>query len=119
MIEDRLEAIRKRLRDFTAARDWQQFHDPKNLAMAIASEAGELLSELRWTKGEDADAIVRSEEGRSRIEAEVADVAIALLLFCERSGIDLIDAVDRKIDVNERNYPIDAARGRSGRPKRT
>jgi NTP pyrophosphatase (non-canonical NTP hydrolase) len=113
---DRLAELQARLRQFTAERDWNQFHDPKNLAMAVASEAGELLAELRWVNGTDADRHVRSKEHRAGIEHEAADVAIALLLFCDRSGFDLLDAIARKIELNRQRYPIDASRGRSERP---
>lgn len=113
---DRLAELQARLREFTAERDWSQFHDPKNLAMAIASEAGELLAELRWVNSADADRHVRSDEHRLAIEQEVADVAIALLLFCDRTGIDLLDAVGSKIEVNANRYPVDRAKGRSERP---
>jgi NTP pyrophosphatase (non-canonical NTP hydrolase) len=116
MNEDRLQAVIERLRGFVAQRDWAQFHDPKNLAMAIASEAGELVSELRWVDGRAADSFVRVADAKARIEAEVADIAIALLLFCDRTGIDLVSAVDRKIEVNAAHYPVKSSRGRPERP---
>jgi dCTP diphosphatase len=114
---DRLAALIERLRRFAAARDWEQFHDPKNLAMAIASESGELLSELRWVSNDQADAHTRTTENRDRIESEVADIAILLLLFCERTGIDLLSAISRKIHLNEARYPVQQAR--STRRKRS
>jgi NTP pyrophosphatase (non-canonical NTP hydrolase) len=113
---DRLEAIKARLRAFVAEREWEQFHDPKNLAMAIASEAGELLAELRWVHNSDADAFLQDETNRKRVEQEVADIAIALLLFCDRARFDAIDAIARKIELNERNYPVSQARGKPERP---
>lgn len=113
---ERLNAIRLRLRQFTAERDWGQFHDPKNLAMAIGSEAGELLATLRWVTSADADAHVRSGEHREKIEHEVADVAISLLLFCDRADINLLDAIEKKIELNGQRYRIDLAKGRSERP---
>src|SRR5678816_4689385 len=100
-----LEDVLKQLRVFVHERDWSQFHDPKNLAMAIASEAGELLSEMRWISSDRADEFVRDPANRDRIEREVGDVAIALLLFCDRAGIELLDAIDRKIALNAENYP--------------
>ena len=115
----RLQAVIERLRAFVAAREWKKFHDPKNLAMGIASEAGELLSELRWVDGHNADRHVGSTEHRPKIENEVADVAIALLLFCDRTGIDLLSAIDRKITINEFNYPAPTSRGRAERPVTT
>jgi NTP pyrophosphatase (non-canonical NTP hydrolase) len=103
---------------FVAERDWSSFHDPKNLAMAIASEAGELVSLLRWVRSDEADAFVRDPAHRGEVEAEAADVAITLLLFCARAGIDLPRAIHEKMVVNGRNYPVGAARGRSDRPAR-
>jgi NTP pyrophosphatase (non-canonical NTP hydrolase) len=114
--ERSLSEIVTRLREFVSARDWGQFHNPKNLAMAIASEAGELLAELRWVRSDNADEHVGQSKLRQQIENEVADIAIALLLFCDRAGIDLIGAIHRKIDINAKNYPIDSSRGRANRP---
>lgn len=112
----RLDAIRERLRRFNEERDWAQFHNPKNLAMAIVSEAGELAAVLRWVDGADSDAFVRESPGRERVGQEVADVAISLLLFCDRSGIDLMEAIERKIEVNTMKYPVEESRGRAERP---
>jgi NTP pyrophosphatase (non-canonical NTP hydrolase) len=112
----RIERIRARLAAFVAEREWGQFHDPKNLAMALVSEAGELAAELRWVATDQADSFVRDPVARERIEREVGDIGIALLLFCERVGLDLLDAIERKIEVNAANYPAEASRGRSERP---
>ena len=113
---DRLEAVMQELRAFVAERDWGQFHDPKNLAMAIGSEAGELLAEYRWVSNTDADAHSQKPKPRARIAAEVADVGIALLLFCDRTGVDLIEAIREKVAKNRVNYPVELSRGRSERP---
>jgi dCTP diphosphatase len=115
--ETRLEALRAKLRQFVSERDWERFHDPKNLAMAIASEAGELLAELRWVKSDTADEIVRRPDVRGRLQQEVGDVAIALILFCDRVGIDIIQAAELKLEINAANYPVAVSRGRSGRPE--
>jgi NTP pyrophosphatase (non-canonical NTP hydrolase) len=114
---DRLTIVNERLRQFVAERDWSKFHSPKNLAMAIASEAGELLAELRWVTGEESDELVCDPVHRPNVEHEVADVTIALLLFCDRAGIDLLQVVERKIDLNELNYPVELTKGRSERPR--
>ena len=116
MTEDRLSAIRQELKDFVAERDWAQYHDPKNLAMAVASEAGELLAGYRWVSQDRSDVWSSDASNRERVKEEVADVGIALLLFCDRVGIDLVDAIRRKIEINRLNYPIDKSKGRSGRP---
>ena len=111
-----LEALLTDLRRFVAERDWAQFHDPKNLAMLVASEAGELVAEYRWVRGDDADAHSRAPEPRARIADEVADVGIALLLLCDRIGLDLTQAIADKLAKNASRYPVDLSRGRSDRP---
>ena len=111
-----LEDLVARLRAFVAERDWAQFHDPKNLTMALASEVGELCALYRWVRNEDADAFSRDAVQRPRIEAEVADVTILLLLLSDRLGIDLPEAVNRKIDANALKYPAATSRGRSEPP---
>jgi NTP pyrophosphatase (non-canonical NTP hydrolase) len=68
--------------------------------MAVVSEAGELAAELRWVEGDESDAFVRTSPARERVADEVADVGIALLLLCDRAGIDLLDAMERKIEMN-------------------
>ncbi len=114
---DRLDAVRERLRAFVAEREWEQFHDPKNLAMAVASEAGELLAEYRWIETAQADAWSSLAENQKRVALEAADVAIALLLLCDRVGIDLLDAMATKLEINMRNYPVELSKGRHERPR--
>jgi NTP pyrophosphatase (non-canonical NTP hydrolase) len=113
---DELQQLLARLRQFVAERDWQQFHDPKNLTMLLASEAGELLAEYRWVRNDQADAASREEARRARILSEIGDVGIALLLLCERIGADPVAAMRAKLEVNRTRYPADAVRGKSERP---
>ena len=98
-------SMREAIRAFVAERDWEPYHDPKNLAMAVASEAGELCAELRWVASDDADAHCQREDVRPRIEDEAAAVAICLLMFCARVGIDLEAAMRRKLAKNAEKYP--------------
>jgi dCTP diphosphatase len=114
MSSDRFTELQKELRQFSEQRDWSQFHNPKNLAMLIASEAGELLSELRWVSGADSDRYLESPEVRTKIEHEIADILIGVLIFCDRAGIDFYRAVQEKIKINANNYPPD----RHGMPTR-
>src|SRR3954452_5659427 len=111
-----LAALHTELRAFVAARDWAQFHDPKNLAMLVGSEAGALLAEYRWVRHEDADVHSREPAARARIAAEIGDVGIALLLLCDRIGLDLGDAIADKLQRNAERYPVEASRGRAHRP---
>lgn len=101
-LTEALQAIRAFVRD----RDWDPYHDPKNLSMAVASEAGELVAELRWVSSERADAVAREPEVHARLTEEAADVAITLLMFCDRVGIDLAEAIPAKLAKNALRYPI-------------
>ena len=100
------ESILDDIRAFVRERDWEPFHDPKNLAMAIASEAGELAAELRWVPNDEADEHARREDVRERLADEAADVAITLLMFFDRTGIDPIVAMRTKLEKNRRKYPL-------------
>ncbi len=104
------------LRRFVAERDWSQFHDPKNLAMLLASEAGELLAEYRWVRNEEADEFSKTPEARQRIADEVGDVGIALALLCDRIGLDLEAAMRAKLERNRQRYPVERSRGKATRP---
>ena len=102
----------KDIRAFVNEREWEPFHDPKNLAMAVASEAGELLSELRWIPGREADDHCRAAEHRQAIADEIADVAITLTMLAERVGLDLPAAMHAKLVKNRAKYPVEEWRGR-------
>jgi dCTP diphosphatase len=104
------------LRAFVSERDWSQFHDPKNLAMLLASEAGELLAEYRWVPNHRADDFSTEPEARQRIANEIGDVGIALFLLCDRTGIDLKAAMRDKLALNRRRYPVELSKGRAARP---
>lgn len=114
---DRLEALLEELRAFVAEREWRAFHDPKNLAMAVVSEAGELAQELRWIRNDEADAHCAG-PARERIADEAADVLITTLLFCDRVGLDPVAEARRKLAKNAAKYPADEVRGRSTLEKR-
>lgn len=101
---DRLEALLESLRAFVKEREWSPFHDPKNLSMAVASEAGELVQELRWIPNAESDAHCHG-PARERIVDEVGDVLITTLLFCDRIGLDPAEAVRKKLNKNAEKYP--------------
>lgn len=113
---DRVEEMLATLRAFVAEREWSQFHDPKNLAMAIASEAGELLAEYRWIRSDEVDSWSVDPKNKRRVAHEAADVGISLLLLCDRVGIDLFESMYEKIRINELKYPVAESRGRHSRP---
>jgi NTP pyrophosphatase (non-canonical NTP hydrolase) len=107
-----MQTILDEIRAFVSERDWEQYHDPKNLAMAVASEAGELLAELRWVASEEADAWCAVPDNRARVADEVADVAITLLMLADRLGLDLEEAMRRKLEKNHLKYPREEWRGK-------
>lgn len=104
-----IEALTARICAFRDARDWAQFHNPKDLAVAIAQEAGELLQPFVWKSPAQSEAIVQ--EKRAEIASEVADVAILLFEFAHNAGISLEQAMLDKLARNEQRYPVDKARG--------
>jgi NTP pyrophosphatase (non-canonical NTP hydrolase) len=106
------EALRARLDAFVEARDWRQFHSPRNLAACLSVEASELLELYMWTRdGDGPHPPGAGPPPRARIEDEAADVLISLLNFCEVAGIDLLAVADGKLDRIEKKYPVDQARG--------
>lgn len=111
-----LDELLASLRQFVAERDWTQFHDPKNLAMLLASETGELVAEYRWVPNAEADARSQEPGLRARVEAELGDVGIAFLLLCDRLGADPVGVMKRKLEQNRKRYPPELSRGRSERP---
>ena len=108
---DVLRALQQRLAAFAAARDWEQFHSPKNLAMALSVEASELVEEFQWLTEEQSQAL--DAERRERVRLELADVFIYLLRLADRLDVDLLRAADDKIAQNERKYPAERVRGDS------
>ncbi len=97
--------VQARLREFAAARDWERFHNPKNLAVAAAVEVSELLEIFQWLDLEEAASIGDVPEQRQRVADEIADVVIYLLRLADIVGIDVPAAVDDKIDANEQRFP--------------
>lgn len=108
---DGLRGLRDRVQAFAAAREWQRFHTPRNLAMALAGEVGELLAELQWLTDEDVLAALREPHARHRLADEVADVLIYLVRFADVCGLDPLSEANAKIDRNEHRYPVAQARG--------
>jgi NTP pyrophosphatase (non-canonical NTP hydrolase) len=108
-----LDELAVRLREFTAARDWEQFHTPKNLAMALAGEVGELLAELQWLTPGEAERVMADPEAAARMRSELADVTIYLVRLADTLGVDLIDAALAKLAEGEIRYDVERYRGSS------
>lgn len=104
-----IEEITRRICAFRDARDWMQYHNPKDLAVAIAAEAGELMQHFVWKTPSQAEDVVR--EKRAEITDEIADVAILLFELAHNLDIPLAEAMQAKLDRNEKRYPVEKARG--------
>lgn len=104
-----LDELRDRLRAFAAERDWDRFHAPKNLAMALSVEAAELLEVFQWRTEEESTRL--PDDARAAAREEVADVLLYLVRLCDKLGIDPMDAARRKLVVNAAKYPVEKARG--------
>lgn len=106
-----IEIILGRIQKFADERDWEQFHSPKNISMALAVEASELLEHFQWMSQEES----RNVQGEKKQEVadEVADVFLYLLRMCEQLDIDLIESANQKIDKNAIKYPVEKSKGRS------
>ena len=111
MAEDRLAELQRRVAAFAAARDWDPFHSPKNLAMALSVEASELLEEFQWLTEEQSRSL--DAERRERVRLEMADVLIYLLRLAGKLDVDLPQAATDKLALNEQKYPADRVRGDS------
>lgn len=109
MADGQLQVLAQALRTFAAERDWDQFHSPKNLAAALAVEAGEVLEHFQWIK--EQESLSMSAESREQIALELADVLLYLVRIADKLDIDLIDAANRKLGINAQKYPADRARG--------
>ena len=108
-MDSHLQPLVDALRAFAAARDWEQFHTPKNLAAALSVEAAELLEHFQWLTEAQSQAL--SPDKKDEVAAEAADVFLYLLQLCDKLGIDLVAAAQAKMLVNAQKYPVDAARG--------
>ena len=108
-----IEELQERIRRFRDERDWMQFHNHKDMATALAIEAAELQELFLWKHGQEIDAVVT--EKRERLTEELADVAVYLLELADNLGIDIADAVVRKLEKNAIKYPVHKARGSSAK----
>lgn len=106
-----LKGIAHRLRDFARERDWEKFHSPKNLAMALSVEAAELLEVFQWLSEEQSKQL--SPEALAAVSEEAADVLLYLIQLSDKLDIDLIAAANKKLAVNAQKYPVSRARGTS------
>jgi len=106
-----IESLTAQLRDFAQDREWEQFHTPRNLAMALSGEAGELLSLFQWLRDEQVSGWLDDPSNRTAVEHEMADVFGYLLRLADVLDVNLEIALRAKIDINAQKYPVELARG--------
>lgn len=110
MADDSLMQLRSKINDFVRERDWEQFHSPKNLSMAMIVEAAELVEHFQWDTPEASQTL--SPEKRTEVSHELADTFVYLLRIAEVLEIDLIAAANAKIKLNAIKYPVEKAKGK-------
>lgn len=108
-----LAELKERVLAFARERDWVQFHSPKNLSMALAAEAAELMEHFLWASPEESRDVALRPEKRARIGEELADIVIYALEFANTTGLDVASSIETKMEANAGKYPVDKARGRS------
>ncbi len=104
--------LKEGMRRFAEARDWEPYHSPKNLVMALASEVGELCTEFRWLTAEESRTVAADPGKREAVADELADIANIIFLLSVHTGIDLSDAVRAKMVKNEIKYPAKSEKGK-------
>lgn len=105
--------LKTRVLAFARERDWEQFHAPKNLSMALAAEAGEMMEHFLWATTEASHAVAADPVKRQKIAEELADVVIYALEFANITGLDVAASIEAKMAVNAAKYPVEKARGKS------
>lgn len=108
-MSDSLDALRERINNFVTERDWAQFHSPKNLAMAMIVEAGEVVEHFQWMTEQESRNL--DAETKEQVGQELSDTLVYLLRIAEVCGIDLIEAANKKIDLNAQKYPVEKCKG--------
>lgn len=105
--------LKTRVLAFARERDWEQFHSPKNLSMALAAEAGELMEHFLWSTSEQSSSLGQDKAKRAKIADELADVVIYALEFANITGLDVAASIEAKMAANAKKYPVEKARGRA------
>lgn len=108
-----INSIKQRLREFSQKRDWDQFHSPKNLSMALSVEVAEIVEHFQWLTEEQSSNL--SQNKLEKVKTELADSMIYLICLADKLDIDLLDAALNKIEVNERKYPVDKVKGNANK----
>jgi NTP pyrophosphatase (non-canonical NTP hydrolase) len=96
---------------FRVERDWKQFHNPKNLAIALMCEASEVAEHFMWKNMEESSTYLKDKKNLNEFQTELADVGIYLLFLCQEAGVDLLDIIEKKMEINGKKYPVEKSKG--------
>ena len=105
-----IEEIIQKIKKFRDERDWMQFHDAKNMAVSIIIEASELLEHFQWKSRQEVEEYIT--KNKEEVRDEIADIALYLFELADNLGIDLLDAMERKLEKNKKKYPVERAKGK-------
>ena len=106
---DKFKSLTKKIIEFRDARDWKQFHNPKDLALSLVLEAGEVMEHFQWKNEAEIEKYIKT--NRDEIGEELADVLFFILLMCYDLNINISDALDKKMKKNEKRYPVEKSKG--------
>jgi NTP pyrophosphatase (non-canonical NTP hydrolase) len=106
---DGIKNITEKIKEFRDERDWMQFHDPKNMAVSIILEASELLEHFQWKTTKEVEEYAK--QNKDEIQDEIADIALYLFEMADNLGVNLLDAMKKKLEKNKKKYPIEKAKG--------
>lgn len=106
-----IEQLKILVKAFCEAREWDQFHNPKDLGIGISTEAAELLDLFRFKSNTQIEEALKSEQYRLKVQHELADVLFFVLRFSQMNGIDLSEALNKKLELNNQKYPVESSKG--------
>jgi len=106
-----IEDLQKKVIEFRDARDWAQYHNPKDLAISLSLEVAELLEIFQWKDAEEVEVIKSDPESRRRVKEELGDILIYALNLCHAFGFDPSEVILEKLEINEKKYPVEKAKG--------
>lgn len=110
-MESELAQLKEKLKEFNAERDWDKFHNPKDLVIALVSEVGELAECYRWLNDKELASVHNNPEKKKKVEEEIADILTYLIILAYKTDIDIFAAVEAKLEKNRKRYPIEKSRG--------
>ena len=111
-----LEELKEKIKQFNIERDWDQYHNPKDLIIALFSEVGELAECYRWLNDEEISQVHLDPDKRKKVEEEVADILMYMFMFAYKTDIDLVKVIEDKLEKNSKKYPIDKMKGMHSNP---